>query len=326
MGIGGNSFRAASRGYGTLWALMLLGCRAAGPRHEVHPTPELVGSLTPSPVEGHRFGRWLEVHSEPEAEPFLEEACLREQVGDAEGAIEVLGDALKSKRGCAGLYEARGALYLSSGYPRAAVGDFQRAVALQPERSHAWFALGHAYEILGLSRQALESLEHARDLGGDDFGLCLSLARVYRTLGRTGLAARWYQRALVAYDGPMPESRNGELQVEIAVMATENAQRAALVQALRERLEAYEGRALSDDAWLLRALLRELAGEPPDTISATLRSVEVAPSELASLTRLQVMALQLADPETRPHVQGELLASESDPQRRATLERSLARP
>jgi hypothetical protein len=61
-------------------------------------------------------------------------------------------------------------------------------------------------------------------------------------------------------------------------------------------------------------------------VSATFRALEVAPAELAALTRGLLAALQLDDPETASQKLAELLAAETDRARRAALERCLSAP
>jgi len=302
--------------------VLALGCRAGHAGVELRSQIRVGPGEAPPPsfVLGHRFGRWLEVEPEPAARSALENACLVEQTGSAEDAIGVLSEAIDDVHGCASLFQARGALYLGTGFPRAAAGDFQRAVALAPEHAHGWYALGHAYEVLGLYHQALEALVHALDLGADQAALFLSLARVQRALGRAGMSARHYERALAR-----SESMPAAVLVEVVILATEDSARAAGVEALRDRLETCKGVRLSDDAWLLRALVKELPGEPAENVGATFRALEVAPEELADLARGLLTALQLDDPETGAQALAELLAAEPDAQRRAALERCLAR-
>jgi tetratricopeptide (TPR) repeat protein len=322
MGKGGIRFWSLAGQAGLACAVLVAGCRTS--RVEAL-GPDLqalgAGAERPSLVVGHRFGRWLEVEPEPPARPALERACLLEQTGATEDAISVLGAALDDLRECPSLFAARGALYLTTGFPRAAAGDFQRAVALAPERASCWYALGHAYEVLGLTRQAAEALVRALALGGDGSGLFLSLARVHRSLGRAGQAARHYESALRQHDAPPIE-----ILVEAAVLATEDGPRSAGVESVRDRLDACRGTRLSDDAWLLRALLREMPGKPSENVVTAFRALEVAPAELADLTRSLLTAVQLVDPETGAETRASLLASEPDEQRRALLERCLSRP
>ncbi len=321
MGMGGTSFRLLSVWVGALCVGLAVGCRTSREADDLRSLLRVDDAATarPSLVSGHRFGSWLEVEPDPRVLPALESACLLEQTGENEQAITVLGEALESEHECSSLFEARGALYLGTGFPRAAAGDFQRAVALAPSRPHCWYALGHAYEVLGLARQALEALEHARSLGCEDVGLFLSLARAYRALGRSGQAARHYQEALARLEEPPTE-----LLVEAAVLASVDSARAAGVDSLRERLEACRGTRLSDDAWFLRAILRELPGEPATNIAATFQALEVAPEELADLTANLLLSVQLLDGETSVEARQGLLAGEADASRRAALERCLA--
>ncbi len=320
MGTGGISFRPLAGLAGAVCVALAASCRTSRGNDDLRSQLQVSTDMRPSLAVGHRFGRWLEVEPEPAARPALERACLTEQTGSAEDAITLLSEALEDIRDCASLFEARGALYLGTHFPRAAAGDFQRAVSLAPDHAHAWYALGHAYEVLGLFHQALEALERASSLGHDEAGLLLSLARVYRALGRAGLSARHFELALERLDGTPTE-----VLVEAAVLATEDAERAAGVEALRDRLESCSGTQLSDDAWLLRALVRELPGGPTENVGATFRALEVAPQELAALTHGLLTALQLDDSETGAEKLADLLAAEPDEQRRVALERCLAR-
>jgi len=286
---------------------------------------ELDGVDRPGSVFGHRFGRWLEVFPEPAARQALETACFLEQTGDAEEAIEVLVAALEDNQTSASLFEARGAIYLSLGYPRAAVGDFQRAVALDSKDARAWYALGHSYEMLDLSRQALDALERARGLGARDPGLLLSLARVYRSLERIGQAAGHYEQALRLLDEPLVERERAEVELESISMSIQDVPSAERVLNVCERLDSCRNRPLSDDAWLLRSLLREMCREPSRDVPSTLRALEVAPAELEALASSLLVAVRLTDSETGAATHRELLEAEPDPRRKALLERCLDR-
>lgn len=320
MGTGGTSFRPLVGPVGAACVALVASCRTSRGDDDLRSQLQVSTDVRPSLAVGHRFGRWLEVEPEPAAQAALERACLTEQTGSAEDAISVLSEALEDIQSCASLFEARGALYLGTGFPRAAAGDFQRAVSLEPEHAYGWYALGHAYEVLGLSHQALEALERSSKLGHDGAPLMLSLARVYRSLGRAGMSARHYELALEQLDGAP-----AEVLVEAAMLATEDPARAAGVEVLRDRLESCCGIQLSDEAWLLRALVRELPGGPRENVGATFRALEVAPQELAALTQGLLTALQLDDPETGKEKLADILAAVPDAQRRLALERCLAR-
>jgi tetratricopeptide (TPR) repeat protein len=328
MGIGGIDFRV--RGLvGAVCVVLASGCRtsaeADGLRAAVHvaQSASAASAGEPSAVAQHRFGRWLALEPDAVAVVVLERAAELDRGGLDEEAIALLGEALDEGPACASLLEARGALYVAAGFPRAAAGDFQRAVALAPERGSGWFALGHAYEVLGLSRQALEALERARGLGVDDADVHLSLARVNRALGWHGRSARHYELALARL--APEEATPVALLAEATTLATEDAARFAAVEAQRERLESCRGEALSDDGWLLRALLDEMPGAPATEIAATFHALDAPPVELHHLTGNLLTACQLVDPATTNETRARLLSTEPDATRRAALERCLVR-
>jgi tetratricopeptide (TPR) repeat protein len=277
--------------------------------------------LGPSLVLGHRFGGRIQVEPTPDTRTPLEEACLLEQRGQIEEAITVLGEALEEQRDSGALYEARGALYQATGFPRAAAGDFQRATMLTPARAESWLALGQAYESLDLARQALDALAKAEQLGARGVGLRLSQARSLRALGRRGLAARHYELALSDL-GVLP----AEVLIEAAVLAAEDRSAAFEIERLRDNLESCRGMPVSDESWLLRALLDESMGESPREVAEAVKALEVPSEELESLTWNLLAAVQLSDGETRAEVRARLLAAEQDAARRAALENCLPKP
>lgn len=323
MGTGGTRFRSRIGKPGpatiALVALALApGCRASPDLQEIR------ASLAPSPEAGaelqahHRFGRWLAVQPEPRSRAALMDACLLEQVGSTEEAMTLLGEELARRGACPSLLEARGALYVTAGYPRAAAGDFQEATRLAPERASSWYALGHAYQLLGLARQALEALDRAEALGERQPGLYLARARALRSLERAGAAARDFAAALEGSTAH-PE----EILVEAVMLAGTPPERLRQVELYRERLETFRGTPLSDDAWLLRALLKELRGGSQQEVRTAFRALDVAPAELAQLARVLLVAIQLADGETSADMRAALLEREADGERRFRLERCL---
>jgi tetratricopeptide (TPR) repeat protein len=318
MGIGGIGFRSRIGKLGPALLALVLGCRASPDLDEVRTSP-----VPSNQTEGLglRFGRWLEVEAEERTLAALREACLLEQVGESEEAMEHLSGALEELGPSPSLLEARGALYLCAGYPRAAAGDFQEAVRLAPERPDAWFALGHAYELLGLSHQALETLDRAVALGAWEAGAFLARARVLRSLGRAGLAAKDYDSALEGSEG-----RSTEILVEAVMLARADPSTSPQVEAFRERLEACRGTVLSDDAWLLRALLKELRGGTEEEVRTAFLALDVAPAELVLLAHSLLWAIQLADAETRAAARQELIEGETDADRRLRFERCLSLP
>jgi len=319
MGMGETRIHALGALVGAL-PILFAACQADPATQELRARMD-AGAAGPSLVLGHRFGGRIAVEVDPESRSALEEACLLEQRGALEPAIQVLGEAIEDLPRCGALYEARGALYQATGFPRAAAGDFLRATGLSPGRGESWLALGQAYEALDLARQALEALEQAERLGERSIGLQLSKARVLRALGRRGLAAQHYERALeVLAEIPL------EVLIEAAALAGEDRARAGEIARLRDGLEACQGAALSDEAWLLRSLLEESRGESPREVAEAVRALELPPAELERLTWNLLAAVQLADGETRGAARTRILEGESDPARRASLEGCLPRP
>jgi tetratricopeptide (TPR) repeat protein len=318
MGIGGIRFRSWIGKLGPAVITLALGCQASpgGGAIRVERLPSSERSS-----ESLRFGRWLDVVPDEAVVEVLMDACLLEQVGESEKARKRLSAALQDVGPCPSLHEARGALYLVAGYPRAAAGEFQEAVRLDPARPQGWFALGHAYELLGLARQALEALDRAQALGVRDAAMHAARARVLAVLERPGAAAGAYSQALAE-----DTDRAGEILIEAVLLASTRSPRSQRVLALRERLEACLGTTLSDDAWLLRAILAELQGESMQEIRTALRAIDAGPAELVTLTESLLLALRLADEETGVAARTELLERETDPDRRFRLEHCLSLP
>jgi tetratricopeptide (TPR) repeat protein len=268
-----------------------------------------------------RFGRWLTVEAEPETSGVLLSASLLDQAGEPEEATERLSEAIDEAGPRPSLLEARGALYLAAGFPRAAAGDFQVATELGPARPNAWYALGRAQQMLGLSRLGLEALDRAHALGSRESGMLLARARVLRGLARPGMAAQDYAEAL--RECP---SHSLEILVEATLLARAATHPFEAVVALCERLEACEGVPLSDGAWLLRALLKELGAESEGEARTAFRALDSTPGDQVQLAGDLFTAIRLLDPETAASARQQWLQHESDPDRRRQRERCLALP
>jgi len=275
-------------------------------------------------LQGHRWGGWHTVVVDAKlCEPLLE-ACALERAGLVEDAIEHLSRVQRRHSRSACVLEARGALYASLGYQRAAAGDFQRAVWVEPKRAEAWAALGRVQTELDLFQQALAALERAGELGLDTHGYHVGLARAYRGLERRGRAADHYQRAIDCCEDPTVE-----LYVEAATLATEGGSDVLETEALEHALRLVD-RALEDDpsssqAWFVRALLLEAADEEADTVAAYLRALEIDPEHVAAWTKLALLSLRLGDPETCSEAARRAIDLETDPRRRRALEKLLER-
>lgn len=297
---------------------MAFGCRSESSHGELRSVLSATSGreVEDSFVFGYAFGDWLVVTPDYEVLGSLEEACVLEQGGDVEKAIELLGDAIEKRPSMPSLLLARGALYFASHYPRAASGDFQKAVKLDPGDPSTHYALGVAYQALALSGQALESFQRAGELGLDSSDYHLELARTYRSLRRLGLAAREYSLSLRDLREPPMEQL-----VESALLVSENQDKAATVQGLARVLQTGEGH--SDSRDFVRVLFQESNGVPIETVVGFLRALEVDRTELERVTERMLLAVQLTDLETRDAKTEEVLGAEADPQRRAEIERFL---
>jgi hypothetical protein len=240
--------------------VLTAGCRTSAEADGFHAAVQVgqMAPVTPEALARHRFGGWLVLEPDPRALELLAHCAQVERAGFVEDAVAQRGAALEDGLACASLFEARGALYVAAGFPRAAAGDFQRAVALASTPDAA----------------------------------------------------------------PVPVA----LLAEATTLATEDATRVLAVEAQRERLEACRGEQLSDDGWLVRALLGEMPGVPALEVAATFQALDVPRAELLHLTASLLTACQLADPATADEARARLLAEEPDPARRVALERCLTKP
>jgi tetratricopeptide (TPR) repeat protein len=311
-----------------LSSVLLSGCLSSdGPNRtrllsnfEVANTVEDVAGF--ETLEQHRWGGWLRVPIERKLHRRFKEACVLEEAGLLEDAIETLVRLQEKNPDSACVLEARGALYAALGYQRAAAGDFQRAIWIQPNRAETWGALGRMQYELDLSHQALAALERAGELGLDSFEYHLTLARTYRALARRGKAAVHYSRSIEHHVSPTVE-----LYVEAATLATEGGNDALEAEAFEQALHlidrALELETNSCQAWFVRALLLEAADEPTQAIAAYLRALEIDPEHLAAWTSLALFSLRRGDTETSSEAARRALELETDPRRRRSLERLL---
>ena len=312
----------ASPGQVVTVLVVAAGCQTVGGTADILPVLEerSAGPAAESPLRGHRFGGWFEVVPDPEVWPELEVACQLERGGASEDAVEFLGRAIEDHPDAESLLEARGALYVALGFPRAAAGDFQRAVELAPAKGEDWLALGRTYQELALSRQALEALSRAAELGVESRELQLQQARAYRALGRRGKAARHYSLALAR--DPEPST---EFLVEASSLATEGRRDGLSSDSLAQALSILDQDGPeSTETWFVQALLQESPGETAETIAGYLQALEIDPRALVAWTRLALLALELRDSETKTDAVQRALAGENDPARRAVLEKLLA--
>lgn len=99
-----------------------------------------------------------------------------------------------------------GSLLYDTGRTHEAVPSLLNAVIADPTSPLAEAMLGRAYLALGLSKQALEHLEEAQDMGGEDIDLALEISDAYVVAGRLAKALKVKTRWLANHaDDPRAE-------------------------------------------------------------------------------------------------------------------------
>ena len=121
----------------------------------------------------------LLARGKPSAEVYDMRRLARERLNDFAGAIEDVTQALSLRPGQLDLLVRRGELYLIEDSPLLAVGDFEKAVRLDPSHADARAGLGAARVRLGRYGEAVADAEAAARLGAADHRVLYKTARVY---------------------------------------------------------------------------------------------------------------------------------------------------
>ena len=255
---------------------------------------------TIEPAEEFRWGDWFRVPPAAEASSVQEELRHARELaegGRIEEAIEVLSDELTRTPESAALLGARGALYVSLGFHRAAERDFEEATRLAPECGASWFALGRVRLLLCLPRASLDALATSERLGHESPELELATARAFRRMRFHHEAALRYARALRELEDPDPE-----VLVEVLSLADgpDGASRASLVRAHACYEVPTDGPP--------RNLIEEVRGLGPRAAAARLADLDVERHELRRWADVALLALRLDATEG-----GDLMASRQQP-------------
>jgi len=89
-------------------------------------------------------------------------------IGNHKQAIGDFDRAIAINPTYANAYNNRGIAYGGLGNYKQAIGDFDRAIAINPTRADAYNNRGAAYDKLGNHNQAIEDLKIASKLGDKD--------------------------------------------------------------------------------------------------------------------------------------------------------------
>jgi len=106
--------------------------------------------------------------------------------GNQQGAELEFRQAMRIDPECASALLGESNLLLRLGEEGQAIDLLQRVVTLQPNAFEPRFVLGAAYNRQSRFKEAVEQLEAAARLGGDEPEIYYHLARAYGQLGRTG--------------------------------------------------------------------------------------------------------------------------------------------
>jgi tetratricopeptide (TPR) repeat protein len=89
----------------------------------------------------------------------------------------------------------RGALAATYGADRYAIKYFEKVLALDPNRSEAWFEMGVSYGELRWFDKAVEAIDHAISMRPDSGLYYYGRGRIYLMLGAEGQAMADFDRA-----------------------------------------------------------------------------------------------------------------------------------
>ncbi len=120
------------------------------------------------------WGPWVADCATPAMAGRLEQARLRAEKQDFEGALRVLDQAAEDLPPEPALHAARASVLVALGFPRAAEAEYVRALNLDPDCPHLWRGLGFVRLRLGLEQMAENALHNARCLEEAELGLAFS--------------------------------------------------------------------------------------------------------------------------------------------------------
>ena len=232
----------------------------------------------------HVWGDWYSMSwADGEASTALAAAQELELAGHVERAIAMLSEANDALPAETVILEARGALYTSMGFHRAAARDFELVTEAAPDNARAWVALGDLRRELGLLRGALAALDRACAEGARGPKLDLSYARTLRDLDRRLEAAIRYAQALRGMERP-----GLEVLVEAARLAEEAPPSPHAIAAARGQLGWDTERGEAG-----RAAMAELAYATPAELAERWVDCGDPASSLSSWVRIALLAIRL---------------------------------
>jgi tetratricopeptide (TPR) repeat protein len=98
------------------------------------------------------------------ARTYYEEGLVRQEAGNAEGALQSFTWAIQRAPDFAPAYVARGTIYMAQGRFRLALADADAALETNPASAAAHALRGETLRLLGRARQAMEAFDRALSL------------------------------------------------------------------------------------------------------------------------------------------------------------------
>ena len=244
----------------------------------------------PPPGTEWRWGGWHLVPYDPSVGAALRRARALALQGRNEEAVGALNLGIDHAGTATALLEARGALYASLGFRRAAQRDFELALRADPTRGAAWHALARVRLELALPRSAMGAVQRAQELGYKRPELDLVAARALRKIGRWPEAAARFAKALRATPDAPPAVYHEAVVLCLWALDPDGE---GWSQA-RERRGV--GAALSNPAALDELRRRLRSGESTeDFLCAELAAGRLCEDELVAWTRLALHAVALQE-------------------------------
>ncbi|MFO1011342.1 MAG: tetratricopeptide repeat protein [Planctomycetota bacterium] len=268
--------------------------------------------------------RWYSIFVDSggkDREACAETARAMMHLNDPESALRVLQQGVDSNPDVAELQELQGDALVQQNFRRAAEGCYTKATELDPKRASAWRALGRVRVELGYEGSAVSALQKAIDLGRDDFGTFILLARAQAASGNPCGAFQAYDEAFQRGEG------DPELYVEASTLYLNEVVR----RSHKEAAQCAQG-------WLERAIernpnfmqghfelgvLKEELGRKDEAIVHYRRAIELDPDFLPALRNLALLYFERKDVKNTRDMVDRALKLEKDPECRKALENLL---
>jgi len=125
--------------------------------------------------------------------------------GDAEQALDLLGQAVRQKRGFAGAYRLIGYAHLQLGNVYSGFSALRTVIALEPGIAQSHFELGRAYLANGRPEHAAIELTRAHELDASNVEALFHLGYAYLNAGQLELGFEQLQNYIAAAQDSVAE-------------------------------------------------------------------------------------------------------------------------